>query len=648
MGHILPHVRRAAARCVGLLLVLAAGAPAWAQAPAAPPDPASEQSDAYVALVLADQSRGDKDYARAVLGYRDALDRYNRLATSFPDWQSDVIRYRQAYCANQIEAIVRVTGKSEASWLSAAVKADAAGQDDLLRQRYASLLQENEYVHQRLLELQGTAEAAAAGTNTLAEENRRLQAENGRLLAELQRAPTNPPAAAGLTAREQERLQAAQEELRQQVKRLQQREEAAQRDLAAQARATDAVRTNLEYRLQQAHAEQAAALEALRTGQKKREQEQVRRLQQLQADLDTARETLRARDRAAAAATERLAGLTQQLARVEAEAKASADAQAELDRQLAERGRQTADLEQQAAAAAAQRDALQAKADRQAEQLKKAREDHRNAQSELERLRAEQQAAAERERQAAEHHAALKGELAAARARLEQYAEEAQFHTQRLADVVAEMIGQREEVEAARRQAETAAAAGAGRDMQRARWKEGLAFERAGAFSNALAVYEGLLGEDPADREAIKAKARCLLNLGYVTPALDLLREGARRGPPDRQLQMLLGVAYCRSEQFEEAVRLLREVVRDEPANHAARSVLGAALLGGGQLPEARTELEQVVRDAPELADAQFNLAQVYCFGKPPDKEQARAHYERARALGTPADPLFEKALQEP
>lgn len=617
MSHVLPRVRHSAACCIAWLL--AAGAAAWAQAPAAPPDPAAEQSDAYVALVLADQFRGDKDYARAVLGYRDALDRYNRLAASFPDWQADVIRYRQAYCANQIEAIVRVTGTSEAGWLAAAVKADAAGRDDLLRQRYASLLQENEYLHQRLLELQGTAETAAAGTNALAEENRRLLAENGRLRAELQRAPAQPPAAAGLTARERERSQAAQEELRQQVERLQQREEAARRDLAEQARAADAVRT----------------------GQKNREREQVRRLQEVQADLDTAHETLRARDRADAAATERLAGLTQQLARVETEARASADARADLGQQLAERERQKADLEQQAAAAAAQRDALQAQADRQAGQFKKAREDHRAAQGELERMRAEQQAAAGR-------HAALEGELAAARARLEQYAEEAQFHTQRLADVVAEMTSLRGEVEAARRQAETAAGAGAGRDMQRTRWKEGLAFERAGAFSNALAVYEGLLGEDPANREAIKAKARCLLNLGHVAPALDLLRAAARGGPPDGQLQMLLGVAYCRSEQFEEAVRLLREVVRDEPANHAARSVLGAALLGGGQLPEARAELEQVVRDAPELADAQFNLAQAYCFGKPPDKEQARAHYERARALGTPADPLFEKALREP
>ncbi len=154
------------------------------------PDATSETTDAYIALVQADGARDRQDWKGAVSGYRDALSRYQRIAKSRPDWQPDVVQYRITYCENQIDSAIRAAGRLEDKWASASNSA-APAQDvvaetpepengSAYRDRYFALVQENQYIRQRLAEMETQvqqAEASAADTNELAQ----LRAENEEL-----------------------------------------------------------------------------------------------------------------------------------------------------------------------------------------------------------------------------------------------------------------------------------------------------------------------------------------------------------------------------------------------------------------------------------------------------------------------------------
>jgi Flp pilus assembly protein TadD len=142
-------------------------------------DPAKDQSEAYVALIQADQARDTQDFVKAVIGYRDALDRYKRLASQFPDWEPDIVQYRLTYCANQLTAIVRKTGKTEADWLAEQSRVDPS-QDERFQRLYAAINEENRYLRGRLHELEGAEDASE-----WKEEAERLKTENERLVREV-------------------------------------------------------------------------------------------------------------------------------------------------------------------------------------------------------------------------------------------------------------------------------------------------------------------------------------------------------------------------------------------------------------------------------------------------------------------------------
>lgn len=168
-----------------------------------------ESSDAYVTLVQADQARDQQDWRNALASYRDAMDRYRRVAETYPDYEPDIVQYRMTYCANQIEAITRKTGRSEEEWKSSSETEPAPkeGDPEGYRERYFALLRESQYLRQRLGEL----EAAAQGTEGMDVTNqvRLLTEENRKLLDEMEalQSATNQPAAAGAAP-----LQALREE----------------------------------------------------------------------------------------------------------------------------------------------------------------------------------------------------------------------------------------------------------------------------------------------------------------------------------------------------------------------------------------------------------------------------------------------------
>lgn len=108
----------------------------------------------------------------------------------------------------------------------------------------------------------------------------------------------------------------------------------------------------------------------------------------------------------------------------------------------------------------------------------------------------------------------------------------------------------------------------------------------------------------------------------------------------------LLGLLRFRQGRFEEAFDLLSRAAQLNPDNPYTQNYLGVTLSQRGQRAAAETALRRAVALDPNYGEAHANLAVVYALARPPALELARYHYQKARALGQPANPDLERRLE--
>ncbi|HBA85702.1 MAG TPA: hypothetical protein DCZ95_16595 [Verrucomicrobia bacterium] len=606
--------RRSASGLFGLLALT------WGLSVSAPAaeDPVQDQSEAYVMLIQADQSRDAEDHAKAVYSYRKALERYNRLAARFPDWETDVVQYRLAYCANQLAAIVRKTGKSEEDWLAVQALIEPSAEDRLQRQ-HAATTEENRYLRTRLHELESAEDASE-----WKEEAARLRTENGRLARDL----------AALTKPDINTIQRELAVLQKENETLQQRVEKSAKKIAAME--VDAEKGQSEVRAQDKRAEVLAS--------KNRDLEgQLDSIEKKLAEIGPLREQLERQRKAHAAIAEQAErrsaeaeSLQQKLAAQSNRLEALTGAKHLLQDALTEKEKAVEALEGQRAQWEVARKELEEKVARLSgqEELQRQLLDQRQREATAWSNRwteAEAQFAG---------MASLSNELERAKAQIDELRQQAL----RRETLEPTPISKPEPVRVPVQLTARALTREEVDDMM----KRGLVYEQKGEFPEALKIYDQILVERPAYGEALKARGRGLLQIGDGAGALEALQECVRWAPLDSQGQLLLGVACCRVQKFREAVEVLRPLVMNDPSSVSARNVLGAAWLGQGNMNEARLELEKVLRMNPNLSDAHYNLAQVYLFSRPPDLAQARRHYRQALELGATPDREIEQLLKAP
>jgi tetratricopeptide (TPR) repeat protein len=165
---------------------------------------------------------------------------------------------------------------------------------------------------------------------------------------------------------------------------------------------------------------------------------------------------------------------------------------------------------------------------------------------------------------------------------------------------------------------------------------------------------------EPAEPAALPAAATPRLVRALCVEAVDRLRANqpekaqellmrAMDADPDgAAARLLLGVAHCRRGDYENALYLLKPLVEDHPRDARAHVALGAAYFGLGRFLSAEEHLRRATVLNPDLAEAHFDLAQLLAALKPPEKERARKHYQRALELGGKPDPALAKELQLP
>jgi Flp pilus assembly protein TadD len=147
-------------------------------------------------------------------------------------------------------------------------------------------------------------------------------------------------------------------------------------------------------------------------------------------------------------------------------------------------------------------------------------------------------------------------------------------------------------------------------------------------------------------RNAVKAEARRLLNDNKAPEAVTLLRDASACFPDATDIRLMLGTACCYARQFQEAVRVARGVISAAPTNASAYVVLGTGMMGLGEYRQAIRHTERALKINPRLAEAHYNLAQMWLMVSPSEPYTARDHYFRSLELGGAHDPVLEDAIR--
>lgn len=278
------------------------------------PAPAEEDADApflqdlteaYVTLGRAHRALEEEAWEQALSLYEDAHAQYRRLHNLYPDRQPEIVQYRLADCANQIEALRRRLGPNKRPRPAPEPRPEPVAENTPLRDRLGAVET-------------NAARAAAMAGQEIARLTAELQA------AEAQRAADRAALEAGKKqwAERRSEIEREREEARGEAARLRQELEAAARNLekleaerASQEAAAQSLTRELETARQRLEAEQAgdaaALAEARQAGDQQRQlreqaERQLAEARQANEDLRAALEKSEAeRDREAVRQAER-------------------------------------------------------------------------------------------------------------------------------------------------------------------------------------------------------------------------------------------------------------------------------------------------------------------------------------------------------
>ena len=134
--------------------------------------------------------------------------------------------------------------------------------------------------------------------------------------------------------------------------------------------------------------------------------------------------------------------------------------------------------------------------------------------------------------------------------------------------------------------------------------------------------------------------------LGKFALAADSLKAAVALAPKDDFSHATLGMAHYALGDYEAAWSALATALALNPNNALAHCYKGICAGQKGWQGTARKELETALALDPKLADAHFNYAVLLATQLPPDKENARRHYARARELGTEPDAALDVLLK--
>jgi tetratricopeptide (TPR) repeat protein len=167
-----------------------------------------------------------------------------------------------------------------------------------------------------------------------------------------------------------------------------------------------------------------------------------------------------------------------------------------------------------------------------------------------------------------------------------------------------------------------------------------------GDLAGAQRAYEQALAKAPENAHLLTSLGVARFRDGRFAQAEVVLKQAVAIAPADDFSHATLGTVFFMQGRYDDALLELDTALKLNPKNAAAHCYKGICASTKGWQGLARQELETALQLDPKLADAHFNLAVLFATQQPPDKENARRHYTRARELGAEADPALEESLK--
>jgi tetratricopeptide (TPR) repeat protein len=178
-----------------------------------------------------------------------------------------------------------------------------------------------------------------------------------------------------------------------------------------------------------------------------------------------------------------------------------------------------------------------------------------------------------------------------------------------------------------------------------------LADKAARAFSKhdwdtARKAYREMLGVDPENPLAWANLGAVEQQAGNRAAAVDCFEASTRFNGKLVQSWIALGLLYSEAGDRYKAISAFTRALHEDPLDARAHNYLAIEAQGIGWNETALSELQRAIELNPDYGIAHFNLAAMYLDRKPPAKELAKRHYDKALALGIEKDDVIESKLK--
>lgn len=165
-------------------------------------------------------------------------------------------------------------------------------------------------------------------------------------------------------------------------------------------------------------------------------------------------------------------------------------------------------------------------------------------------------------------------------------------------------------------------------------------------LDKAEAAYAELLKQDPRNVLCLANMAAIQSESGKLTEAEANAKAALAEKPDDAFSLYILGITKFRQTKYDDSLDALSRAAKIQPNDPQIQNYLGLALTEKGMRAPAEAALRKAIQLQPNYALAHYNLAVAYSSQQPPAIELARFHYQKAIALGQPANPEMEKRFQ--
>jgi len=165
-------------------------------------------------------------------------------------------------------------------------------------------------------------------------------------------------------------------------------------------------------------------------------------------------------------------------------------------------------------------------------------------------------------------------------------------------------------------------------------------------FALAEEKLKEVLQQDENNVYTLAHLAGVMLELDKTEEAEVHLKKALSIDPNDPGSLYLTGYLNYQRERYDDALDALSQSARLDPEKPETQYFLGLTLFKNGDRGPAETALRKAIQLRPAWGSAHYQLAVVYATQKPPFKELAQWHYQKALDGGSPRNFELEKLLE--